>query len=36
MENYGYRSGLNDSMVNHLKDKVKKLEKYGLKKSTSC
>ncbi len=33
-KNYGYRSGLNDSMVNHLKDKVKKLEKkYGLKKN---
>ena len=29
-ENYGYRSGLNASMVAHLKSKVKKIESYGL------
>lgn len=27
-ENYGYRSGLNKSMVNHLKAKVEKIEKF--------
>lgn len=32
--NYGYRSGLNNSMVDHLKNKVSKLEKkYKLKKN---
>ena len=29
-ENYGYRSGLNASMVRHLKSKVDKIESYGL------
>jgi hypothetical protein len=30
-ENYGYRSGLNQSMVNHLTDKIRHLEaKYGV------
>ena len=33
-KNYGYRSGLNDSMVNHLKNKILNLEKkYKLKKN---
>lgn len=29
-ENYGYRSGLNASMVAHLKSKVRRIEDYGL------
>lgn len=29
-ENYGYRSGLNSSMVSHLRDKVKKILDYDL------
>ena len=31
-ENYGYRSGLNSSMVNHLKSKVEKILKLNLLK----
>jgi NDP-4-keto-2,6-dideoxyhexose 3-C-methyltransferase len=32
-ENYGYRSGLNDSMVAHLRSKVKRIEALGLLQS---
>jgi NDP-4-keto-2,6-dideoxyhexose 3-C-methyltransferase len=31
-ENYGYRSGLNPSMVAHLKSKVERIKKYGILK----
>ncbi len=32
-ENYGYRSGLNPSMVSHLREKVRRVESYGLLRS---
>ena len=35
-QNYGYRSGLNNSMVNHLNDKVNYLTKKFYKKDISC
>ena len=35
-ENYGYRSGLNISMVNHLKDKVNSLRKKHNSNNLSC
>ena len=35
-QNYGYRSGLNNSMVNHLNDKVNYLTKKYHKKEISC